>query len=147
MQVRPGCKRDRKVVCRLECACFGWARLLSGLWPRTGANGAAVWIAEDSGRPVGYLISYERGLDGRQVWYVGGVGVLRSHRDRGIATQLMGVVFADHPTVWLHVRASNQAALHLYDTLGMQALRRHKSFYSNGDDAIVMVTPDLAALA
>jgi ribosomal-protein-alanine N-acetyltransferase len=114
------------------------------LWPGTGERDVATWIAEVDGRPVGYLISYEKKLDGRRVWYVGGVGVLKSYRHTGIGRRLMQAVFADHPMLWLHVRASNRAALHLYAKLDMRELRRLKRFYSNGEDAVVMVTPDLA---
>ena len=101
------------------------------------------WIAEVNGKPAGYVITYARELNGRLVSYVGGIGVLPSFRQSGIATHLMSAAFLDHPTLWLHVRASNRAALNLYDKLDMRELRRLRRFYSNGEDAIVMVTPDL----
>ena len=144
VHVRLGGKRDRGLVCRMEGACFGWTRLLFGLWPRMGDKDVAAWISEVNGRPVGYLIAYEKKLDGQRVWYVGGVGVLEPYRHTGIGRRLMGAVLADHPTLWLHVRAGNRAALNLYARLDMRELRRLKRFYSNGEDALVMVTPDLA---
>jgi ribosomal protein S18 acetylase RimI-like enzyme len=55
----------------------------------------------------------------------------------------MQAVFRQHPTLWLHVRASNRPALALYEKLGMREMQRLKRFYSNGDDAAVMITPDL----
>ncbi len=143
MRVRLAGRRDQLFVCRIECACFGWGRMLFGLWPRTGRPGVKTWIAEVDGKPAGYVITYARELDGRPVSYVGGIGVLPSFRQSGIATHLMSAVFLDHPTLWLHVRAANRAALNLYDKLDMRELRRLSRFYSNGEDAIVMVTPDL----
>lgn len=143
VRVRLAGRRDQLFVCRIECACFGWGRMLFGLWPRTGRPGVKTWIAEVDGKPAGYVITYARELDGRPVSYVGGIGVLPSFRQSGIATHLMSAVFLDHPTLWLHVRAANRAALNLYDKLDMRELRRLSRFYSNGEDAIVMVTPDL----
>jgi ribosomal-protein-alanine N-acetyltransferase len=139
-QLRAAGRRDWHVICRLECACFGRKRLLFGLWPRTGRPGVRTWIAELNGSPVGYLICYASELEGRRVPYVGGIGVLPAFRQLGIATQLMRAVLAATPALWLHVRADNRAALNLYRKLNMRALRRMARFYSNGDDAIVMVT-------
>ncbi len=138
--IRPASKSDRTQICWLECACFGWERLLFGLWPRIGRRGISTWIAEVGEKAAGYSITYYRELDHQMVWYVGGIGVLQPYRHNGIAQQLMAAVFSDHPTLWLHVRATNRAALNLYEKLGMHELRRITRFYSNGDDAIVMVT-------
>jgi ribosomal protein S18 acetylase RimI-like enzyme len=55
----------------------------------------------------------------------------------------MRTVFNEHPSLWLHVRGGNRAAVALYEKLGMRELQRLNHFYSNGDDAAVMVTPDL----
>jgi ribosomal protein S18 acetylase RimI-like enzyme len=143
LHVRPASRRDLLLVCRIECACFGWERMLFGLWQRIGKRGVSTWVAEVDGRQVGYVISYARALNSRPVWYVGGIGVLRSHRCYGVATQLMRTVFSEHPSVWLHVRGGNTAAVALYEKLGMREMEHLKRFYSNGDDAAVMVTPDL----
>ena len=128
VHVRLARRPDQLFVCRIECACFGWGRMLFGLWPRTSRPGVKTWIAEVNGKPAGYVITYARELNGRLVSYVGGIGVLPSFRQSGIATHLMSAAFLDHPTLWLHVRASNRAALNLYDKLDMRELRRLRRF-------------------
>ncbi len=75
--------------------------------------------------------------------YVGGIGVLSRYRQCGIGTLLMRAVFEAYGSVWLHVRAGNAPAIALYRSLGMQQVRRLDGFYANGDDALVMATPDL----
>ena len=135
--------RDRSVVRRIECECFGLARFVFGLWPRTGRGDTLTWIATTGDRVAGYLIAYQKELDDRPVMYVGGVGVSRHYRQHGIGKQLMKAVLAEHDSLWLHVRAQNVAAINLYHRLGMCQLRRLEQFYSNGDDAIVMATRNL----
>jgi ribosomal protein S18 acetylase RimI-like enzyme len=50
---------------------------------------------------------------------------------------------AVYPAIWLHVRAHNSAAIAMYLRLGLCQLHRLERFYSNGEAAIVMATPDL----
>jgi ribosomal-protein-alanine N-acetyltransferase len=128
----------------MECACFGFERLIFGLWPRAGRKESFTWIAEADGKPTGYLIAYNRNLRSNPVMYVGGVGVLPQYRKRGIASQLMGAVLARYPALWLHVRANNVAATELYLKLGMHVSQRLERFYSNGEAALVMQTPGVA---
>jgi ribosomal protein S18 acetylase RimI-like enzyme len=142
VRVRIATARDRGQVRRIECAAFGRMRFLSGLWRRTGNPDAMTWIAEVDGRPAGYLIAYENELDGRPIMYVGGVGVLPSFRRNGIGARLMDAVRAGRHPVWLHVRANNAAAIAMYRKLGMCELGRVRRFYANGEDALVLATPD-----
>ena len=145
--VRIATSRDRGRVRQIECACFGHARLLFGLWQRVGQRVAwrdtLTLIAEVNGTPAGYLIAYPHELEGEPETYIGGVGVLPQYRKRGLGTRLMQAVLAEHISLWLHVRAGNPAAIAMYRRLGMCELQRLIKFYSNGDDALVMVTPGL----
>jgi ribosomal-protein-alanine N-acetyltransferase len=93
--------------------------------------------------PAGYLIAYQHDIDGRSVMYVGGVGVLPQYRRRGLGKRMMQVVLENQTSLWLHVRAGNAPAIAMYRQLGMQARQKLTRFYSNGDDALVLVTPDL----
>lgn len=147
IMVRQAGRRDLLTVCRIECASFGFARLLSGLWPLTGNRGVRAWIVEADQRPAGYLVAYKNALNDRWVMYVGGVGVLPEHRKCGLATRLMRIVLGEYRSVWLHVRASNASAIAVYRKLGMGELRRIPRFYPNGENAIVMATQDLIATA
>jgi ribosomal protein S18 acetylase RimI-like enzyme len=146
-QIRLATKRDRGVIRGIECACFGRVRFLFGLWSQTGERHATTWVAEVEGRLVGYLIAYPNALSGRRTMYVGGVGVSPQYRQGGIGTQLMKAAMDAHHTLWLHVRAGNAAAYAMYRKLGMRELRRIPQFYSNGENAVVMGTPDLLVSA
>ena len=130
-------------LCQVECACFGWERMLFGLWPKVFDHKATVWIVEIGSLLAGYVIAYPRLLDGSNVMYVGGIGTLPTLRRYGLATRLMQQVLAG--TAWLHVRAGNEPAIRLYERLNMRVLHRLPRFYTNGEDALVFVTPDLFA--
>ena len=138
LRIRPATRADRNAVRKMEVACFGWMRNFFGLSPKVGNSDARVWIAQIDGQPAGYLISYLKPLQGEKTLYVGGVGTLPAFRKRGVAEALMREVFAIDPRVWLHVRASNAAAIKLYDKLGMHIAERLPKFYSNGEDALVL---------
>src|SRR5205085_2239903 len=141
--IRRAVAQDRAIIRHIECACFGRARFFFGLWPRIGHRDVATWVAEINGQPGGYLIAYEREHEGKPMMYVGGVGVLAQFRKHGIGTRLMSAVLTDYPRIWLHVRASNAAAIEMYRKIGLQELHHVERFYSNGDDAIAMGTSDL----
>ncbi len=143
LSIRRGTKSDRHEVCRLEMACFGRARLLFGLWWLIGKPTTELWVAEDAGTLVGYVILYANELDHVMLPYVGGVGVTPDRRKAGIGAQMMAPILAQHAKLWLHVRASNVAAIRLYEKLGMSELRRIAKFYSNGEDALILATSAL----
>ena len=150
LRIRPATRADRNAVRKMESACFGWMRNFFGLSPKVGNVGnsdARVWIADIDGQPAGYLISYLKPLHGEKTLYVGGVGTLPACRKRGVAEALMREVFAIDSRVWLHVRASNAAAIKLYDKLGMHIAERLPKFYSNGEDALVMCSRTLHGCA
>ena len=141
--VRVATSRDRGAVLRMECACFGRARILFGLWQRVAKKGTSTFITEVNGVPAGYLIAYQHDLDGQPVMYVGGVGVLPQYRRNGLGKRMMQAVLVNQTPLWLHVRAGNMPAISMYRQLGMRARQRLSRFYSNGDDALILVTPDL----
>ncbi len=66
-----------------------------------------------------------------------------SHRRRGLARSLLKEVFAwcadhDRSAVWLEVRASNAAAIALYEQMGFVHVSTRSCYYSDGEDALVM---------
>lgn len=141
--VRTATSRDRGVILRMECACFGHARILFGLWQRVAKKDTFTIVGEVNGVPAGYLIAYQHDLDGQPVMYVGGVGVLPQYRRNGLGKRMMQALLVNQTPLWLHVRAGNVPAIAMYRQLGMRARQRLSRFYSNGDDALIMVTPDL----
>lgn len=96
---------------------------------------------------VGYVLAKmeEDPTDGVQHGHITSLSVMRTHRRLGIAEKLMRnsqramaeVFNAEY--VSLHVRMSNNAALHLYrDTLGFTVEKTESKYYADGEDAYAM---------
>ncbi|EJT73071.1 N-terminal acetyltransferase A complex catalytic subunit ard1 [Gaeumannomyces tritici R3-111a-1] len=115
------------------------------------------YVAVDVSRPkktpydypkiVGYVLAKmeEDPADGIQHGHITSLSVMRTHRRLGIAEKLMRQsqlamveTFGAH-YVSLHVRVSNQAAIHLYQTtLGFQNEKTESKYYADGEDAYCM---------
>eukprot|EP00762_Andalucia_godoyi_P005414 ANDGO_08444.mRNA.1 N-alpha-acetyltransferase daf-31 len=110
-------------------------------WPQL------LYVAEDhKHRIVGYVLAKMEEDAEEPHGHITSVAVMRSHRKLGLATQLMSAVEQDMVQVFgatycsLHVRVSNQAALHLYrDTLAFRIKDTDKKYYADGEDAYLMV--------
>lgn len=115
------------------------------------------YVAVDVSRPkktpydypkiVGYVLAKmeEDPSDGIQHGHITSLSVMRTHRRLGIAEKLMRqsqqamVETFGARYVSLHVRVSNQAAIHLYrDTLGFKNEKTENKYYADGEDAYCM---------
>jgi [ribosomal protein S18]-alanine N-acetyltransferase len=94
--------------------------------------------AVGEGRLVGYLICSRYDT----VWHVMNVAVDPNHRQRGVASALLGELYerVDHSARFtLEVRRSNQVAIHLYERDGFRPAGIRRRYYQdNGEDALVM---------
>ncbi|KAJ9156169.1 Acetyltransferase [Pleurostoma richardsiae] len=96
---------------------------------------------------VGYVLAKmeEEPADGVPHGHITSLSVMRTHRRLGIAEKLMRQsqlamveTFGAH-YVSLHVRVSNQAAIHLYrETLGFATEKVEAKYYADGEDAYCM---------
>jgi ribosomal protein S18 acetylase RimI-like enzyme len=136
--IRPTGRRQWGTLCRLEAHCFGWERVLVGVWRRVGEQGVSAWMAHVDGVAAGFLIAYPHALDGIDQPYVAALGVATTHRRRGVARALLCAMLAAHDAAWLHVRASNAAAIAAYSALHFVVVRRVAAYYRDGEDAYVM---------
>ncbi|KAK4224427.1 acyl-CoA N-acyltransferase [Podospora fimiseda] len=115
------------------------------------------YVAVDISRPpktpydypkiVGYVLAKmeEEPTDGVQHGHITSLSVMRTHRRLGIAEKLMRqsqqamVETFNAQYVSLHVRVSNQAAIHLYrNTLGFATEKTEAKYYADGEDAFCM---------
>jgi len=77
-------------------------------------------VAVHDGTPVGITMLGVRGDEG----WVGGLGVVASHRRIGVGRALMDAVLTDAPpSVSLEVIEQNEPALRLYESLGFERTR------------------------
>ena len=70
------------------------------------------------------------------------IAIHPDHRENGIATKALEYVFKNiskENFMLLEVRSSNIAAQNLYKKMGFRSLYTRKSYYDDGEDAIVMV--------
>jgi len=90
-------------------------------------------------RLVGYLICSRYDT----VWHVMNVAVDLRRQRTGIASRLLGELYArvgdEHARFTLEVRRSNAIAIHLYEREGFRAAGTRRRYYQdNGEDALVM---------
>ncbi len=101
---------------------------------------AGVCLAAMRGEQMlGYLICSRYDA----VWHIMNVAVDPEHRRRRIATALLADLLrridSRGARFTLEVRASNQAAIGLYERFGFRAAGRRRRYYQdNGEDAVVM---------
>jgi N-alpha-acetyltransferase 10/11 len=115
------------------------------------------FVAVDASRPpktpydypkiVGYVLAKmeEDPSDGIPHGHITSLSVMRTHRRLGIAEKLMRqsqlamVESFGARYISLHVRVSNQAAIHLYrETLGFATEKTEAKYYADGEDAFCM---------
>ena len=131
--------RDFRHVLLLERACFEgdawpWVDILAALtFPET-----VPLKAVRAGRIVGFVIGDRRRREG--LGWIASIGVHPDVRRRGLARRLLRAceVSLGTPRIRLTLRASNTAALQLYQSSGYIDAGRWSRYYRDGEDAILM---------
>ena len=104
-----------------------------------GDTPGAILVATEGERVVGYTVMTDRPKRPWTGWDFLAIDLARARR--GVGARLVEEVLrrARRPLIRGHVRASNIAALRLYQKHGFISTGRKRSFYSNGDDAIALL--------
>ena len=132
--------RDFSQLNQLERACFR-SEDLWPFWDLVAAltlPGLVRLKAVVNEKMIGF-IGGERDVS-RGFGWVTTLGVLPAYRRRGIALALLKRCEAglDMPAIRLSVRASNQAAICLYEQQGYVQVHRWEKYYLGGEDALVL---------
>ncbi len=110
----------------------------------------AFLVAEYGGQVVGYSMSRIlrklslRGLTVRKIGHIMSIAVDPPFRRRGIGKQLLRETIQvleenDAEEIRLEVRVTNHLAIKIYKSFGFQEERILPGYYSDGEDAILMV--------
>jgi ribosomal-protein-alanine N-acetyltransferase len=117
-------------------------------WPFTafeGYLGEEGFLVASNDSVVGYIIADLVPTHGRNLGHVKDLAVHESRRGEGIGTQLLnrGLAILDAQgahSVKLEVREGNTNARRLYRQHGFEHRRTIPGYYSDGEDALVLVT-------
>ncbi len=96
------------------------------------------FVLEEDNRLIAYSVCW---YVGREL-HIGNLAVRREHQRKGIGSKLLSYVleyFNDWAFIYLEVRKSNIAAQELYKKFGFRNLYRRRSYYKNGEDALIMI--------
>jgi ribosomal-protein-alanine N-acetyltransferase len=102
-------------------------------------SGVCLAATDAEGAIVGYCICSRYDT----VWHIMNVSVSPEHRRLGIASSMLGDLFArvgeSDPRFTLEVRMSNAGAIALYEGLGFRGAGLRRRYYQdNGEDAVIM---------
>jgi ribosomal-protein-alanine N-acetyltransferase len=131
--------RDLNALRHLERACFS-----KDAWPLLDMIGVLALPnvvrlkAVVDGDMVGFIAGDVR--PGHRLAWIATLAVLPEYRRRGIGRTLLQTCEEQLKVaqIRLNVRASNQAAVHLYKEAGYQKTGLWKNYYADGEDALVM---------
>ena len=132
--------RDFSQLNQLERACFR-AEDLWPFWDLIGAltlPGLVRLKAVVESHMIGFVGGERDAL--RKIGWVTTLSVLPAYRRRGIALALLEHCeqSLEMPAIRLSVRASNHAALCLYEGQGYAIINRWSKYYVGGEDALVL---------
>lgn len=127
-------------VAQLERSCFSSPWSENSLRESLGNPNYRMFVAKDEGRVVGYISTYIVADE----LNIANLAVDRSLRRQGIGWALLKTAVQTArsnrmTTMYLEVRASNEAAIALYRKAGFESGGRRKNFYDNPkEDGLIM---------
>jgi len=140
LSIRVVAEPDLDAILRIEEGCYPLPWSFQQFVQELENPVASLLVCEVENEIVGY-ICYWLIADEMQIL---NLATAPQFRRKGVAAQLMTQAFSrclpEHlSSVWLEVRAANQAAIALYQRHGFKQSGIRKAYYRDGEDAIVMV--------
>ena len=142
MEITPASILDLSALRKLELACFE-----KDAWPLFDLIAVLTFPdvvrlkAVKAEEMVGFVAGDPHPSQGFS--WIATIGVMPDHRRQGIGRNLLQACEAQlkTPRLRLSVRASNQAAIQLYEQEGYRTIDIWKAYYNDGENAIVMEKP------
>lgn len=137
--VRKFTPKDLNRVYEIECKSFKDPYHVMFLLNLYELYSETFFVAEKDGYIVGYVISRTIGDKAHII----AIAVDPVYRGRGIGKGLMEATMTAFETkrvkeIYLEVRASNTQAIRFYETLGFHRKDLLRSYYSDGEDGILL---------
>jgi len=146
IRIRTAERADLLEIHRIEQAVFPQPWPFSALESYLGESGFLVAEADtgDEARVAGYVIADTVPNHGTPLGHIKDLAVRSDHRREGVATALLrralGVLeAAGSESAKLEVREGNAGARRLYRQFGFEHRKTIPNYYSNGENALVMV--------
>ena len=139
MEIVPATFLDLNGLTKLERACFGQdAWPLIDLIAVLSFAGVVRLKAVEAGEMIGFAAGDPRPAEGFS--WIATIGVAPEHRRRGIGRELLRACEAHliTPRLRLSVRASNEAAIQLYESEGYTRVDLWQNYYKDAEPAVVM---------
>lgn len=140
LHIREAERADLLAVYRIEQEAFPQP------WPFTAFEqylGEPGFLVADDRTIAGYVVADAVSTHAAPIGHIKDLAVHEDRRREGIGTLLLtsalDVLDSQVDSVKLEVRESNETAIELYEEHGFEYLRRLGEYYSNGEDALVMV--------
>jgi ribosomal-protein-alanine N-acetyltransferase len=139
LEIQPASWRDLGAVRELEKICFpkdSWPLLdMIGVLTLPGVVRLKAVLSD---RIVGFIAGEKRLRKG--LAWIATICVLPDYRRSGVARALLTHCeeILNCNKIRLSVRASNDAAIQLYTTMGYQQVSRWTRYYRGGEDAVIM---------
>ena len=142
--IRAMAERDVEPVMAIQIASPEIAQWTPRDYLRAAQGEMAGWVAEESGRVAGFLVTREV-LDEMEIL---NFAVVPDLRRRGVGTLLLDAALTlgrrlGAMKAYLEVRASNLAALQFYERHGFCATDRRRGYYIEPAEDAVVMTADL----
>jgi ribosomal protein S18 acetylase RimI-like enzyme len=139
MDILPASLRDLFSLRHIEKICFP-----KDAWPLLDLLAVLVWPdvvrlkADVAGRMVGFVAGDPR--PAQKMAWIATLGILPECQRRGFGRELLRACESRlvQPRIRLCVRASNDAAIHLYQTEGYRAIDTWREYYNNKENAVLM---------
>jgi ribosomal-protein-alanine N-acetyltransferase len=130
---------DISAVHKLECKLFPDPWSQKNFFVEVSAKNLSFpFIVEENNKIIGYIICWYYIND----LHIGNIAVASDQQGKGIGKYILERIFdffVDYEKAYLEVRETNRVAIHLYEIFGFKIEYRRKSYYLNGEDALVMV--------
>jgi len=139
LHFRPMIYKDISAVYKIERLLF------NDPWPKKSFrteirqnNISYPFIVEEYNEIVGYIICWYY----LEELHIGNIAVVPDRQGQGLGKMMLDWVleyFSNYNKAFLEVRESNTKAINLYTAFGFEAIYRRRAYYSNGEDALVMI--------